>query len=200
MSTELCMSWKARISAGIAGGENVEEDREPIHRLCPTYAQDINSPLRHVRTRIYFTSESHVHSLINVLRFCQLGEPCIAVLDRRPWTDRGWLHLDCNICTFLCYNIVSWPWARVLDVQYEIYKRAWRTITFRFNIQKTLASLQNSKDPIIGIARWMPLQIHGHKMRLVPTSSYSIWYSRMWDFQSYVCKRDGWQSLECMPI
>lgn len=42
-------------------------------RLCPTYATDINSPLRHVRTRIYFTSESHVHSLINVLRFAQLG-------------------------------------------------------------------------------------------------------------------------------
>ena len=44
-----------------------------MRRLCPTYATDINSPLRHVRTRIYFTSESHVHSLINVLRFCQLG-------------------------------------------------------------------------------------------------------------------------------
>jgi hypothetical protein len=35
--------------------------------LC-RYASDINSPLRHVRTRIYFTSESHIHSLINVLR------------------------------------------------------------------------------------------------------------------------------------
>ena len=29
---------------------------------------DINSPLRHVRTRIYFTSESHIHSLVNILR------------------------------------------------------------------------------------------------------------------------------------
>lgn len=46
-----------------------------VHRLCPDYATDINSPLRHVRTRIYFTSESHVHSLINVLRFCHLGAP-----------------------------------------------------------------------------------------------------------------------------
>ena len=65
-------------TVGVAGGEDVE-DREPIHRLCPTYAQDINSPLRHVRTRIYFTSESHVHSLINVLRFCHLGKTLCAL-------------------------------------------------------------------------------------------------------------------------
>ena len=48
-------------------------DDATMHRLCPTYAQDVNSPLRHVRTRIYFTSESHCHSLVNVLRFCQIG-------------------------------------------------------------------------------------------------------------------------------
>ena len=61
-----------------------EVDKETIHRLCPTYATDINSPLRHVRTRIYFTSESHVHSLINVLRYSHLaGESsnqCLSVL------------------------------------------------------------------------------------------------------------------------
>jgi hypothetical protein len=60
-----------------AGGEHDGHDRDDddavLHRLCPTYAQDINSPLRHVRTRIYFTSESHCHSLVNVLRYCQLG-------------------------------------------------------------------------------------------------------------------------------
>jgi len=55
-----------------AGGER-DDDDAVLHRLCPTYAQDINSPLRHVRTRIYFTSESHCHSLVNVLRYCQLG-------------------------------------------------------------------------------------------------------------------------------
>lgn len=29
----------------------------------------VSSPSRHVRTRVYFTSESHMHSLLNVLRF-----------------------------------------------------------------------------------------------------------------------------------
>jgi hypothetical protein len=45
------------------------EAEETIHRLLPEYAPHINSPLRHVRTRIYFTSESHIHSLVNVLRW-----------------------------------------------------------------------------------------------------------------------------------
>eukprot|EP00884_Botryococcus_braunii_P003824 jgi/Botrbrau1/13442/Bobra.0082s0046.1 len=60
-------------------GYDVEADREALHRLCPRYAQDVNSPLRHVRTRIYFTSESHMHSLLNVLRFCTLGRDEVGV-------------------------------------------------------------------------------------------------------------------------
>lgn len=65
-----------------AGGEHDGEDDEDavLHRLCPTYAQDINSPLRHVRTRIYFTSESHCHSLVNVLRYCQLGPEALGLV------------------------------------------------------------------------------------------------------------------------
>ena len=62
----------------------VDEDRRALHRLCPTYAQDINSPLRHVRTRIYFTSESHVHSLINLLRYCHLGAHSTWLLLQAP--------------------------------------------------------------------------------------------------------------------
>jgi hypothetical protein len=60
--------------AGAGGGSGGRTpERETLHRLCPTYAADVNSPLRHVRTRVYFTSESHMHSLINVLRYCHLG-------------------------------------------------------------------------------------------------------------------------------
>eukprot|EP00798_Chlamydomonas_sp_ICE-L_P008124 gene8125-1371_t len=69
-------------NGGNGGDDETEEDddevdddavgNETIHRLAPHYASEINSPDRHVRTRIYFTSESHIHSLVNVLRFCHL--------------------------------------------------------------------------------------------------------------------------------
>ncbi|MED6192063.1 Inositol hexakisphosphate and diphosphoinositol-pentakisphosphate kinase vip2 [Stylosanthes scabra] len=39
-----------------------------------TLYANVRTPERHVRTRLYFTSESHIHSLMNVLRFCNLDE------------------------------------------------------------------------------------------------------------------------------
>ncbi|KAJ7538636.1 hypothetical protein O6H91_11G057700 [Diphasiastrum complanatum] len=49
------------------------DDKETQYRLDPKYA-NVRTPERHVRTRLYFTSESHIHSLINVLRYCHLDE------------------------------------------------------------------------------------------------------------------------------
>lgn len=57
---------------GKEGEENDEADSPAVHRLAADFAPEINSPLRHVRTRIYFTSESHIHSLVNVLRYGHL--------------------------------------------------------------------------------------------------------------------------------
>ncbi|CAA7031348.1 unnamed protein product [Microthlaspi erraticum] len=56
-------------------GENKDEDddKETKYRLDPKYA-NVMTPERHVRTRLYFTSESHIHSLVNVLRYCNLDE------------------------------------------------------------------------------------------------------------------------------
>ncbi|XP_063706577.1 inositol hexakisphosphate and diphosphoinositol-pentakisphosphate kinase isoform X3 [Culicoides brevitarsis] len=47
---------------GEAAGE------ENVNMLNPQYSQGVSSPGRHVRTRLYFTSESHIHSLLTVLR------------------------------------------------------------------------------------------------------------------------------------
>ncbi|CAJ1946909.1 unnamed protein product [Sphenostylis stenocarpa] len=50
-----------------------DADKETKYRLDPKYA-NVKTPDRHVRTRLYFTSESHIHSLMNVLRYCNLDE------------------------------------------------------------------------------------------------------------------------------
>jgi len=48
-------------------GEEEGEDDEAVNRLNPWYSSGVSSPGRHVRTRLYFTSESHIHSLLTVL-------------------------------------------------------------------------------------------------------------------------------------
>ena len=55
---------------GASGGE--EED-DGGFRLHAQYAEDVNSTSRHVRTRVYFTSESHLHALVNVIRYAHLA-------------------------------------------------------------------------------------------------------------------------------
>ncbi|KAI4467915.1 diphosphoinositol pentakisphosphate kinase [Holotrichia oblita] len=49
-----------------------QESEENVNRLNPRYSHGVSSPGRHVRTRLYFTSESHIHSLITVLRHGEL--------------------------------------------------------------------------------------------------------------------------------
>ncbi|XP_010550091.1 PREDICTED: inositol hexakisphosphate and diphosphoinositol-pentakisphosphate kinase 2-like isoform X2 [Tarenaya hassleriana] len=55
------------------GDQDEDDDKETKYRLDPKYA-NVKTPERHVRTRLYFTSESHIHSLMNVLRYCNLDE------------------------------------------------------------------------------------------------------------------------------
>ncbi|XP_057692363.1 inositol hexakisphosphate and diphosphoinositol-pentakisphosphate kinase 2-like isoform X3 [Corythoichthys intestinalis] len=51
--------------------QRTHED-EAVNKLHPLYSRGVMSPGRHVRTRLYFTSESHVHSLLSVFRYGKL--------------------------------------------------------------------------------------------------------------------------------
>ncbi|XP_068178438.1 inositol hexakisphosphate and diphosphoinositol-pentakisphosphate kinase 2 isoform X2 [Antennarius striatus] len=54
--------------------QRTHED-ESVNKLHPLYSRGVMSPGRHVRTRLYFTSESHVHSLLSIFRYgCLLDE------------------------------------------------------------------------------------------------------------------------------
>ena len=66
----ICTPLLKKIKADLQ--RNIEDDEEKceedtIHRLNPRYSSGVSSPGRHVRTRLYFTSESHIHSLLTVL-------------------------------------------------------------------------------------------------------------------------------------
>ncbi|XP_050509955.1 inositol hexakisphosphate and diphosphoinositol-pentakisphosphate kinase 2 isoform X5 [Diabrotica virgifera virgifera] len=63
----ICTPLLKKIKADLQ--RNIEETgEENVNRLNPRYSHGVSSPGRHVRTRLYFTSESHIHSLITVLR------------------------------------------------------------------------------------------------------------------------------------
>lgn len=68
ISQGICTPLLKKIRADLQ--RNIEESGdETVNRLNPRYSHGVSSPGRHVRTRLYFTSESHVHSLLTVLRF-----------------------------------------------------------------------------------------------------------------------------------
>uniref|UniRef100_A0A7S4GK18 Inositol hexakisphosphate and diphosphoinositol-pentakisphosphate kinase n=1 Tax=Eutreptiella gymnastica TaxID=73025 RepID=A0A7S4GK18_9EUGL len=78
-SLEFSHAELADLDDSLASKESVDDTEDDsddeIARLSPEYASGILHPMRHVRTRIYFTSESHLHAIANVLRYAHLDRP-----------------------------------------------------------------------------------------------------------------------------
>jgi len=74
---------------------NLDTESETFHRLDKRYARSmgIKSSDRMVRTRLYFTSESHLHALLNVMRFSVAKErnvsPDAVLVDLPPLTPES---------------------------------------------------------------------------------------------------------------
>ncbi|XP_022740439.1 inositol hexakisphosphate and diphosphoinositol-pentakisphosphate kinase VIP2-like isoform X3 [Durio zibethinus] len=73
LSTKNDDTRRSSTTSEVSMDQDDDEEKETKYRLDPKYA-NVRTPERHVRTRLYFTSESHIHSLMNVLRYCNLDE------------------------------------------------------------------------------------------------------------------------------
>eukprot|EP00795_Rhopilema_esculentum_P001302 gene1302-15691_t len=78
ISKQVCNRLLKKIRADLK--HTVDNENETVHRLDPRYSKDVVTPHRHVRTRLYFTSESHVHCMLAGLRY---GEVCDEINDEQ---------------------------------------------------------------------------------------------------------------------
>ena len=92
----------------LAGMETGSHEQERVHALDHAVLTDVRTPRRHVRTRLYFTSESHIHSLFNVLRWGSAAD------DGRPsiFSDAAhsrFHHIELGYLTHIVFRVLQKP-------------------------------------------------------------------------------------------
>eukprot|EP00939_MAST-03C_sp_MAST-3C-sp1_P004136 g4136.t1 len=72
----------------------------------------IKTPRRHIRTRIYITSESHIHSLVNALKFAtgkSHTKPLVSSKKKRDYLGRHMVHKYCSHIVMRLWELPHYP-------------------------------------------------------------------------------------------
>lgn len=158
---------RASFTSEMSMDQDDDDDKEIKYRLDPKYA-NVKTPERHVRTRLYFTSESHIHSLMNVLRYCNLDESlqgeaslvCDSALDRLFKTKE----LD-----YMSYIVLRMFENTELDLDLEDPKRF--RIEMTFSRGADLSPLEKNNSEATSLHQEHTLPIMGPE-RLQEVTSY----------------------------
>ncbi|KDO29022.1 hypothetical protein SPRG_06077 [Saprolegnia parasitica CBS 223.65] len=163
IGTDMCQSLlkKMRDDLDLARGFNI------THRLDPSYAtKDIKSTHRSVRTRLYFTSESHLHTLLNVLRHSVTGkeEDCPISVPGRKWIEE---------IPELCY---------MTHIVVRVFERCGLNSLDprRFRVELSL-SPGATGNPLVDFSPKKPLSVS--PLHIVSRDSLTCQ-----EFQDYICK------------
>eukprot|EP00644_Phytophthora_capsici_P015103 jgi/Phyca11/537026/estExt2_fgenesh1_pg.C_PHYCAscaffold_710040 len=98
IGSAMCRTLLSKINTDLDLARGLKPDMvkdHNTHRLNPSYAKKIKSTHRSVRTRLYFTSESHLHTLLNVLRY---GREECAVKSPIGEESRKWIEDIPELC------------------------------------------------------------------------------------------------------
>jgi hypothetical protein len=108
----VCREGVPRCGVGIVGSASHTEDDVGEYRFNPKGAgfldTAVKSPDRNVRSRLYFTSESHIHAMLNLLRF------------------GGWVHITTTLLTAIVCALVRFS---TTAVHGHHLVEGWRNVT-----------------------------------------------------------------------
>ena len=87
---------------------------------------DVESQTAHVRTRLYFTSESHMHALLNTLRLWR-GEVVSGKVVPAQSAKSSGVSFDVHMPGVVCADRRMYPSSAVLVWRFLIIHRSWIT-------------------------------------------------------------------------
>ena len=156
-----CVPLLQKIAVDLQANAYAGQD-DSVHRISSSYSDGVTND-RHIRTRLYFTSESHIHSLFNILRF---GGLCNT--DNEEWNKATQFLSNVNELNYMSQIVIK----HYEDTSKSADDPARQTIELYFSPGVALPTDEQNNQPVVA-----PMQkLHG-----------SVNFADFIDFFSDVC-------------